>query len=165
MAWGLSMNRDSQTPMTNDQIPRNDEIRRTKPAIAQLGAFGHSGFGFVSSLVIRHWSFNDLCKSGSWSQCMRKSGRGLSMNLPLPVNCPVEPEDRDRSPVAARDPRQEPGKITEVLVLARPLRAGTARGPNPTKEFDGRSRQLKVNAKGPKPKAILPEAPVVKNAI
>ena len=87
------------------------------------------------------------------------------MNQPLPVNCPVEPEDRDRSPVAARGPRQEPGKITEVLVLARPLRAGTARGPNPTKEFDGRSRQLKVNANGPKPKAILPEAPGVKKAI
>ena len=54
----------------------------------------------------------------------------LSMNQPLPVNCPVEPEDRDRSPVAARGPRQQPGKITEALVLARPLRAGTARGPN-----------------------------------
>jgi len=52
------------------------------------------------------------------------------MNKPLPVNCPVEPEDRDRSPVAARGPRQQPGKITEALVLARPLRAGTARGPN-----------------------------------
>src|SRR5216117_839067 len=49
------MNRDSQTPMTNDQIRRNDEIRRTKPAIAQLGAFGHSGFGFVSSLVIQRF--------------------------------------------------------------------------------------------------------------
>src|SRR5438128_12373088 len=89
----------------------------------------------------------------------------LSMNQPLPVNCPVEPEDRDRSPVAARGPRQQPGKITEALVLARPLRAGTACGPNPTKEFDGRSRRLRVTANEPDPKAILPEAPGVKKAI
>src|SRR5437016_3880526 len=41
--------------MTNDEIRRNDQIRRTKPAIAQLGAFGHSGFGFVSSLVIQRF--------------------------------------------------------------------------------------------------------------
>ena len=52
------------------------------------------------------------------------------MNQPLPVNCPVEPEDRDRSSVAARGPRQQPGNVTAALVLARPLRAGTARGPN-----------------------------------
>ena len=52
------------------------------------------------------------------------------MNQPLPVNCPVEREDRDRSPVAARGPRQQPGKITEAFVFARPLRAGTAHGPN-----------------------------------
>ena len=169
------MNRDSQTRMTNDQIRRDDQIRMTKPATAQLRAIGHSGFGFLSSLVIRHRSFNGLCKSGSWSQCMRKnewglpmnrptpgpsqegsrrpvravsvpllggvrggfivpmraqSERGLSMNQPLPVNCPVEPEDRDRSSVAARGPRQQPGNVTAALVLARPLRAGTARGPN-----------------------------------
>ena len=54
----------------------------------------------------------------------------LSMNQPLPVNCPVEPEDRDRSPVAACGPRQHPWKITHALVFAPPLRAGTARGPN-----------------------------------
>ena len=59
-----------------------------------------------------------------------RSERALPMNQPLPVNCPVEPEDRDRSPVAARGPRQQPGKITEAFVFARPLRAGTARGPN-----------------------------------
>ena len=52
------------------------------------------------------------------------------MNHPMPVNCPVELEDRDRSPVAARGPRRHHGKITEALVLARPLRAGTVRGPN-----------------------------------
>src|SRR6059058_157546 len=51
---GLSMNRDSQTRMTNDKIRRDDQIRMTKPATAQLRAIGHSGFGFLSSLVIRH---------------------------------------------------------------------------------------------------------------
>jgi len=49
-----------------------------------------------------------------------QSERGLSMNH----------LDRDRSPVAARGPRRHRGKITEALVLAWPLRAGTARGPN-----------------------------------
>ena len=57
------MNRDSQTRMTNDEIPRNDQTRMSKPATAQLRAIGHSGFGFLSSLVIGHWSFNDLCRS------------------------------------------------------------------------------------------------------
>src|SRR5881296_4111062 len=43
---------------------------------------------------------------------------------------PVRSADRDRSPVAACGPRQHPWKITHALVFARPLRAGTARGPN-----------------------------------
>ena len=60
----------------------------------------------------------------------KKPERGLSRNQPLPLNRPVEPEDRDRSPFAARGPRQQPGKITQAPVLPRPLRAGTARGPN-----------------------------------
>src|SRR6266516_1473137 len=42
--------------MTNDKIRRNDEIPMTKPAIAQLRAFRHSSFGFLSSFVIRHLS-------------------------------------------------------------------------------------------------------------
>ena len=40
--------------MTNDEIRRNDEIRMTKPATAQLRVFRHSDFGFLSSFVIRH---------------------------------------------------------------------------------------------------------------
>jgi len=40
--------------MTNDEIRRNDEIRMTKPATALLRLFRHSGFGFLSSFVIRH---------------------------------------------------------------------------------------------------------------
>src|SRR3989442_6737806 len=44
--------------MTNVQIRRNDEIRMTKPAIAQLRAFRHSSCGFLSPFVIRHSSFN-----------------------------------------------------------------------------------------------------------
>src|SRR5947207_3178804 len=50
----LSMNRNSQTQMTNVEIRRNDEIQMTKPMTAQLRAFEHSGFGFLSSFVIRH---------------------------------------------------------------------------------------------------------------
>src|SRR2546421_3247134 len=46
--------RDSQTRMTNDEIRRNDEIRMTEPATAQLRAFEHSGFGFLSSFGLRH---------------------------------------------------------------------------------------------------------------
>ena len=67
---GLPMSRDSQTRMTND------EIRMTKPTTAQLRTFEHSGFGFHSSFVIRHSSFNDSCKSGSWPQCALKKRRG-----------------------------------------------------------------------------------------
>src|SRR2546425_12810631 len=44
--------------MTNVQIRRNDEIRMTKPAIAQLRAFRHSSCGFLSPFVIRHSSLN-----------------------------------------------------------------------------------------------------------
>ena len=56
------MNLDSpgcncQIRMTNDEIRRNDEIPMTKPANEQL-ALRHSGFGFHSSFVIRHLSFN-----------------------------------------------------------------------------------------------------------
>src|SRR5438552_13608565 len=57
------MNRDSQARVTNDEIRRNDQIRMTKPATAQLRAIGHSGFGFLWSLAIGYWSFNDLCRS------------------------------------------------------------------------------------------------------
>src|SRR5438552_6238360 len=60
-----------------------------------------------------------------------QSERGLSMNLPLPRELPRRARGpRPRSPVAACGPRQHPWKITPALVFARPLRAGTARGPN-----------------------------------
>jgi hypothetical protein len=52
------------------------------------------------------------------------------MNRSLPVSCRGQAADRDRSPVAARGPRRNLGIVTDALVLARPLRAGTARGPN-----------------------------------
>src|SRR5262245_56453598 len=51
---GLSMNRDPQTRMTNDDIRRNTETRRTKRAMAHQSALRHSCLGFHSSLVIRH---------------------------------------------------------------------------------------------------------------
>src|SRR6266511_3686461 len=59
-----------------------------------------------------------------------QSERGLPRIQRLPGSCRGEAADRDRSPVAARGPRRHPGKITDALLLARPLRAGTARGPN-----------------------------------
>src|SRR5207249_6153838 len=74
--------------MTNDKIRRNDQIRMTKPAIAQLGAFEHSGFGFLWSLVIVHCSFNDLCKSGSWPQCALSRARpALAGRHPTLTRC------------------------------------------------------------------------------
>src|ERR1041385_6831526 len=38
--------------MTNDEIPRNDELRITKRVAAPLRAFRHSGFGFLSAFGI-----------------------------------------------------------------------------------------------------------------
>src|SRR5438105_4883508 len=63
------VNCNSQTRMTNDEIRRNDEIRMTKPATAQLRVFGHSGIGFLSAFGIRHSSFNDLCRSVAFRRC------------------------------------------------------------------------------------------------
>src|SRR5438876_8181655 len=54
---------------------------------------------------------------------------------------PVRSADRDRSPVAACGPRQHPWKITHALVFARPLRAGTARGPNLIGSWSQRMRK------------------------
>ena len=78
--WRLPMNHSSQIRLTNDEIRRNDEIRMTKPANAPRRVFRHSGFGFLASFVIRHSSFNDLCNSGSWSQCAQKIAWGLAAN-------------------------------------------------------------------------------------
>src|SRR5213592_4099686 len=65
--------------MTNDEFRRNDEIRMTKPATAQLTVFDIRASGLIS-----HWSFNDLCKSGSWSPMHGKRfGSGCStINAP-----------------------------------------------------------------------------------
>src|ERR1041385_3749048 len=43
--------------MTNDEIPRNDELRITKRVAAPLRAFRHSGFGFLSAFGICYSSF------------------------------------------------------------------------------------------------------------
>jgi hypothetical protein len=45
--------------MTNDEIRRNTKIRITNPAIAHPNALRHSGFGFLSSFVICHLSFDN----------------------------------------------------------------------------------------------------------
>src|SRR6059036_12334 len=64
-----------QVRMTNDEIRRNTEIRMTKPPIALLSAFGIRASDFF-----RYLSFVIRYSTGSWSQCMRNSERGLSMN-------------------------------------------------------------------------------------
>src|SRR5438477_9381110 len=69
--------RDSQTRMTNDEIRRNDEIGMTEPATAQLRAFEHSGFGFLSSFVLRHsttYSNQVHCPNA----CARRKKAGLA---------------------------------------------------------------------------------------
>ena len=50
------------------------------------------------SFVIRHSSFNDLCKSGSWSQCAAKKPWRRPVNQPLPVRRPGNVADPDRPP-------------------------------------------------------------------
>jgi len=53
------MNHASQIRMTNDEIRKNGEIRRTKALAALLSVIRHSNFGFLSSFVIRHSSLSD----------------------------------------------------------------------------------------------------------
>src|SRR6058998_159144 len=68
-------------------------------------------------------------RSGSWSQCAKRK-RAFHEPAVARELARDEVTDRDRSPVAACGPRQHPWKIAHALVFARPLRAGTARGPN-----------------------------------
>src|SRR6266704_3725068 len=93
------MNHSSQIRMTNDEIRKNDEIRMTKPANAPLRVFRHSGFGFLAS-------FNYLCNSGSWSQCIPKNERGLSVNRPVIESYPGWERGAEdaRTPDASRQP-------------------------------------------------------------
>src|SRR5205085_11069832 len=54
MSAGFSMNRYSQTRMTNDEIRRNDQIRMTKPATAEHLDIRASDFFRHLSFVIRN---------------------------------------------------------------------------------------------------------------
>ena len=67
------MNRNLQIRMTTHEIRRNTEIRRTKQPIALLRVVRPSSFGFLSSFVIRHSSFNDLCETGSCSPILERA--------------------------------------------------------------------------------------------
>src|SRR5207247_2285901 len=84
------MNHDSQTRMTNDEIRRNDQIPNDETG--ERTAQSISTFGLRFSSVIRHSSFNDFCKSGSWSQCALKIASGLSMNRPFGVPALAGPD-------------------------------------------------------------------------
>ncbi len=57
------MNRSSQIRMTNHEIRRNTEIRTTKSPIILLSVVRHSSFGFLSSFVIPHSLFDNLCET------------------------------------------------------------------------------------------------------
>ena len=63
----------------------NDETSERTTHHAPLRVVRHSGFGFLSSFVIRYSSFNDLCNSGSWCQSGPHVAWRLSMNRPFGV--------------------------------------------------------------------------------
>ena len=73
----LPMNRNSQTRMTNDEIRRNDQTRMDETGDCTTQRIWT--FELRISFVIRHSSFNDLCKSGSWSHVFEKTKGRLSM--------------------------------------------------------------------------------------
>ena len=75
-SWELSMNRGSQTRMTNTEIRSNTEIRMTIEPLRTRASFGllASDFFRHRSWVIGHST------TGSWSPRIRNSERGLSMN-------------------------------------------------------------------------------------
>src|SRR5205814_3107263 len=89
-ASGLSMNRNSQTRMTNDEIRRNDETRMDETGACTTQRIWI--FGLRICFVIRHSSFNDLCKSGSWSQCMREAKEASPSMTTLISHSPAETE-------------------------------------------------------------------------
>jgi hypothetical protein len=61
------MNRYSQIRMTNDEIRRNPEIGMTKPPNRTPERHWHSGFGFLSSFVIRR-SLRPRSRPSPWSE-------------------------------------------------------------------------------------------------
>src|SRR5438093_8102588 len=69
--------------MTNVEIRRNVEIRMTKPATAQLRVFRHSGFGFLSSFVIRH---STICASRVHGPNACETTKGGSSSLRFVVH-------------------------------------------------------------------------------
>ena len=68
--------------MTNDKFPRNDQIRMTKPATAQLRAIGHSGFGFLWALGI---VIQRVMQIRFMVPMRAKKASGVSMNSPRAV--------------------------------------------------------------------------------
>src|SRR5437762_8837161 len=74
--------------MTNDEIRRNDETRMTKPMTAQLRGFGHSGFGFLSSFVIRHST--TYANQVHGPNACEKTNAGFHERPPLPALSPAQ---------------------------------------------------------------------------
>jgi hypothetical protein len=125
----------SQTRMTNDEIRRNDEIRMTKPAIAELRAFRHSGFGFLSSFVIRHSTTCASLVHGP-NACGKTKGAFHEPARPSICGLPWESSAEDaRTPDASRLPGvSEPREASGVRPIYRRFPPGVRRpavhGPN-----------------------------------
>src|SRR5437667_6106379 len=122
--------------MTNDEIRRNDEILMTKPA------FRDSGFGFLSSFVIRHLSFNSLLPPARfsskppllWRERIRfrpsgfRSARGRRISplrrfVPASPTLRLGPEDLCRSVLRLRRESATRGNGPRAPTLAHPSSA------------------------------------------
>src|SRR2546422_440578 len=96
--------------MTNDEIRRNDEIRMTKPAAAQLRVFRHSSFGFLSSFVIQRFvqvRFLVPMHARKWKEAFRESTH------PRPTPDPSQ-EGSERSSAPSQFPSWERSRRSSV---------------------------------------------------
>src|SRR6266511_2137736 len=106
----------------------NDEIRMTKPATAQLRIFRHSGFGFLSSFVIRH---STTCASQVHGpNACGKNGRRLSMNCrrPRQVLAPVFWRFGNGGGTKAPEDWRSPGRYRAIRRLMDPMNAKNRKG-------------------------------------
>ena len=111
---GAFHDRNSQTRMTNDEIRRNDQTRMDETGDCATQSIWT--FELRISFVIRHSSFNDICKSGSWSQCMRKKRKGAFHESPIPFGIPLRMKEYNvrRVGLGVRNLFRSGGGRTEV---------------------------------------------------
>jgi hypothetical protein len=97
----------NKTRMTNNEIRRNDEIRMSKPGIAQPRSFGYSRFEFHSSFVTRHssWAIVSLLSAISTPAQTQKFATQFAVGAPeVPAEVRAEARatpwnDDERGPV------------------------------------------------------------------